>query len=305
MSELIKRVLVAVIGIPVAILIVYEGFYAFLVAILLLSTIALVEFYNIAGKKDSYPNYTLSITFNIVFLLMIGMYDHFQEIVDTDLFGLGIFILYFFLFYVLILLSLEIFRSKRNPISSVSFSLTGNIYITLSFATFIIIRKLHELKFLLRESTIESIEMESSAFINISDEFCMWLFLIVLFSVWISDSAAYFIGRSYGKHKLAPRVSPKKTWEGSIAGFIGGLISFFAFSWFLLPELQIIHSIIIGIIIGSIGQLGDLSESQIKRDAGVKDSSTLIPGHGGVLDRFDSLLFIMPAISLYLFLLLS
>lgn len=236
---------------------------------------------------------------------MIGMYDHVQDHANTNLFGLGIIILYLILFYVLILLSLEIFRSKRNPISSVSFSLTGNIYITLSFSTFIIIRKLHELKFLFRENSIESIEMESPTFIFISNEFCMWLFLIILFSVWISDSAAYFIGRSYGKHKLAPRVSPKKTWEGSVAGFLGGLIGFFAFSWFLLPELPVIHSVIIGIIIGSVGQLGDLSESQIKRDAGVKDSSTLIPGHGGVIDRFDSLLFIMPMISLYLLLLLA
>jgi phosphatidate cytidylyltransferase len=128
----------------------------------------------------------------------------------------------------------------------------------------------------------------------------MLLFLFILFSVWISDSAAYFIGKSFGKHKLAPRVSPKKTWEGAVAGFVGGAGGFLLLSLFFLSSLPIMDSIVIGVIIGTVGQIGDLAESQLKRDAGVKDSSALIPGHGGILDRFDSLLFIMPVVALYL-----
>jgi phosphatidate cytidylyltransferase len=125
----------------------------------------------------------------------------------------------------------------------------------------------------------------------------------IFFSVWLSDSAAYFIGKSIGKRKLYPRISPKKTWEGAIACFIAAVISFPLLIKLFLNDFPIIHTIIIGAIIGIFGQIGDLAESQLKRDAGIKDSSNIIPGHGGFLDRFDSILFIGPIIYLYLVLL--
>lgn len=121
-------------------------------------------------------------------------------------------------------------------------------------------------------------------------------------SIWICDSAAFFLGTAFGKHKLFPRVSPNKSWEGAIAGFIFAIITMITAKALLLNELTLIDSLIVGIIVGSIGQLGDLVESLFKRDAGVKDSSALIPGHGGILDRFDSLLLTAPAVYIYLFL---
>jgi phosphatidate cytidylyltransferase len=103
-----------------------------------------------------------------------------------------------------------------------------------------------------------------------------------------------------GRHKLLERVSPKKTWEGAIAGFVFSIISFVGCSFLLIKGLPLIHAIIAGAIVGTIGQIGDLVESLLKRDAAVKDSSNLLPGHGGALDRFDSIIFVMPVIFIYL-----
>ena len=124
--------------------------------------------------------------------------------------------------------------------------------------------------------------------------------LSVFASIWLCDSAAYFVGRAIGKHKLFERVSPNKTWEGAIAGLVFAIGGFVLAHHLLLPYLSLRDALVCGGIVGVFGQLGDLGESLLKRDAGVKDSSNLIPGHGGVLDRFDSLLFVSPLIYCYL-----
>ncbi len=120
-----------------------------------------------------------------------------------------------------------------------------------------------------------------------------WKLAIVPFVItWIVDTAAYGFGRAMGKMPLAPAVSPKKTWEGAIAGFIAGIVAGALASLVGLVGLN--AGIAIGAFVGSVVQLGDLGESLLKREADVKDSSSLIPGHGGVLDRFDSLLLNIP-----------
>jgi len=120
-----------------------------------------------------------------------------------------------------------------------------------------------------------------------------WKLAIVPFAVtWVVDTAAYGIGRAMGKNPLAPAVSPKKTWEGAIAGFIAGVIAGVLAS--LAGFVDLNAGIAIGAFAGSVGQVGDLGESLLKREADIKDSSSLIPGHGGVLDRIDSLLFSTP-----------
>lgn len=122
----------------------------------------------------------------------------------------------------------------------------------------------------------------------------VWWFLLVLPSVWIADSGAYMIGRSLGRHKLCPRLSPKKTWEGYIAGIITGTLgaALLASLWRISagPETAITtgNGALLGLILSVTTTLGDLGESMIKRQAGIKDSSHLIPGHGGVFDRIDS-----------------
>ena len=125
--------------------------------------------------------------------------------------------------------------------------------------------------------------------------------LLFIFSViWWGDIAAYYVGKYLGKHSLAPRVSPGKTVEGSLGGLAGNLAGgLAAWAWFF-QEISLTHCLIVIVICGIIGQFGDLAESILKRSAGVKDSGSLIPGHGGLLDRIDSLMFAAPAFYFYL-----
>jgi phosphatidate cytidylyltransferase len=119
-----------------------------------------------------------------------------------------------------------------------------------------------------------------------------WIYLALL-ATFASDTLAYFIGKSFGRHKLAPAISPGKTWEGAVAGVIGAII---VSLFFILPtELQLPinwgQAIILGLFVSIVGQIGDLAESLLKRNTGVKDSGTIMPGHGGLMDRMDSILF--------------
>ncbi|HEU5248571.1 MAG TPA: phosphatidate cytidylyltransferase [Thermoanaerobaculia bacterium] len=125
--------------------------------------------------------------------------------------------------------------------------------------------------------------------------------LLLFILVWGCDSAAYYIGSRFGRHKLAPRVSPNKTWEGTIAGLIGGtLIGAAAGAWWVFPELGPVRGALVGALATSAGQLGDLVKSLWKRGAGVKDSGTFLPGHGGFYDRIDSLLYAGPVLAVFL-----
>ncbi len=124
-----------------------------------------------------------------------------------------------------------------------------------------------------------------------------WLGLTAI-TVWVMDSGAYFIGKGFGKHKFAPRISPKKTWEGFFGGLFTGMLAATALTLWWIPAAAWWRGAMVGLVIGLVGPLGDLSESALKRQVGAKDSSNLIPGHGGVLDRIDSFIFVGPAVYL-------
>ena len=122
-----------------------------------------------------------------------------------------------------------------------------------------------------------------------------YLTYMLFITVWCSDTAAYFVGKNFGKHKLAEEISPKKTWEGAIAGFVASLIiSAIVRNLLMHDTMTLSLALLLGAVAGTVGQLSDLAESIIKRSVGVKDSSSLLPGHGGVLDRFDSYLLLAP-----------
>ncbi|SRR5579871_420985 len=126
-----------------------------------------------------------------------------------------------------------------------------------------------------------------------------WLTLYVLLMIWIGDTAAYYGGRFLGRggrHKLAPRISPGKTWEGTITSLVVVTAAGYFYMKYLFPELSVAASIFIAVTVNVAGQAGDLAESALKRGVGVKDSGTLLPGHGGLLDRVDALLFAIPAL---------
>ena len=200
-----------------------------------------------------------------------------------------------------LMMVIELFRDKPNALMNIAATIMGAMYVSAFFGCLIGLREL----FVPADFPVYAHFPNAGPFV--SEEIAAtiyrwggWTVLTIFTSIWVCDSAAYFAGRAFGKHKLFERVSPKKTWEGAIAGFLGAVGAFLLMQALVLPYLTIFQAIVCGTIVGIFGQLGDLVESLLKRDAGVKDSSTLIPGHGGVLDRFDSILFVSPLLFLYL-----
>ena len=128
----------------------------------------------------------------------------------------------------------------------------------------------------------------------------LWWLLLALPTIWIADSGAYFVGKAIGRHPLAPRLSPKKTWEGYLAGVVTGVLGAMALAaaWNALagpiPGMNAPHVVLMGLVIAGLAPLGDLAESMFKRQAGQKDSGRLFPGHGGGFDRIDSWLWAAP-----------
>lgn len=123
-----------------------------------------------------------------------------------------------------------------------------------------------------------------------------WIWLVFMFAgTWACDTAAFFMGKAFGKRRLAPELSPKKTHEGAIGGILGSVLVAYIFV-IIYPFLSIPKMLLLGLCLGVAAEVGDLLESAFKRQAGLKDSSTLIPGHGGILDRFDSALFTAPLV---------
>jgi len=126
-----------------------------------------------------------------------------------------------------------------------------------------------------------------------------WLVFFLLLVTWASDTGAYYIGTLYGRHRLAPMISPKKTVEGLVGGLIGAIIVAYAARWWFLPELSVLDCLILATLLTITGLWGDLTESAMKRSVGMKDSGGILPGHGGMLDRLDSLLFTAPVFYYY------
>lgn len=137
-----------------------------------------------------------------------------------------------------------------------------------------------------------------SAMRNIPDG--LWWVISVLVITWGNDTFAYFFGRFLGKHKLYPQVSPNKTWEGFFGGMLGSIVGMFVMRQFWLPSLTAFDCVAIGVIGGTFGPAGDLVESMLKRTYGVKDSGRILPGHGGMLDRIDALIFNAPLVFVYI-----
>ncbi|MBV8516485.1 MAG: phosphatidate cytidylyltransferase [Acidobacteria bacterium] len=125
------------------------------------------------------------------------------------------------------------------------------------------------------------------------------LVFFLLLVVWMGDTGAYYFGRAFGRHKMSPRISPKKTIEGGIGGVFTSVVAAVIIHFTFFPAFPLLHAIIAGVILSIAGMIGDLTESMWKRSADVKDSGTLLPGHGGMLDRFDSIFFTTPILYCY------
>ncbi|NWG27970.1 MAG: phosphatidate cytidylyltransferase [Ignavibacteriaceae bacterium] len=266
-SENLKRVFISLIGIPIILIASYLGGYYFFSFVVIISIISFYEFSLLVKNKGSNVNLILGGV--IILGLLLNQLNNF-----VDLFAL-------ILLSSLSLLTVELFRNKGSAIYNLGSTFLGIFYIGIFSAALISLREFYP----------DDI---------VTKNFGAYLMISIFASIWIGDSAAYYGGINLGKHKLFPRVSPKKSWEGAIFGFIFSVGTMILAKVFVLDFLSWTNVLVIGIIIGIVGQIGDLVESLLKRDSEVKDSSSLIPGHGGFLDRFDSLLFSSPAIWIYL-----
>ena len=310
-SNLASRVLIALVAIPAILFVTYEGGVLFFLFVTAVSLLALGEFYVLAEAKGASPQRAMGFAgaaaLNLAFFhekLVSIILPYFFErgIALSILTKLQLFLTLLLLFIVLILL-VELFRNAGSVFLNAGFTLLGLIYAGLFLATLIGLRELfgNEFPYWLVRKHLEAPAILPDS--SIHDMTYRWggLTVISIFAtIWMCDTAAYFGGLAMGRHKLFERVSPKKTWEGAMWGFVAAVATMIAAQRFILPYLELHQAIIIGVIIGILGQLGDLVESLFKRDAGVKDSSSLIPGHGGVLDRFDSLIFVAPILYLYI-----
>ncbi|PID58391.1 MAG: phosphatidate cytidylyltransferase [Ignavibacteriae bacterium] len=269
LNNTLIRIIVSVIAIPVILLLVILGGIPFLMLILGIGLVAFWEFSGLVEYKNAKINFLMGII--SISALIINAYIQFIDFLPLII-----------LFSILVLIS-ELFRNNGSEILNIGATFLGIFYIGLFSSTIILIREFF--------SDSQMLYPEGG-----------YLIISILVSIWICDSAAFFIGSAFGRHKLFPRVSPNKSWEGAIAGFVFSIIAMIAAKALILEILTLTNAIIIGIIVGVIGQTGDLIESLIKRDAKVKDSSSLVPGHGGIFDRFDSLFLTAPSVYLYLYL---
>lgn len=265
-----NRAVVAAVAGPLILLAAWYGRLAFLALIELIILLGVWEFYQLAAKKGAHPNRLLGMAASFA----LGLQIYWR--------GPGELWLTLMLF-VVILVGAEMFRNKGSAILNTGATVFGVAYIA----------GLWSFLLLLREFYPRASENYGSA--------GTWLVMLIA-TVWVCDTAAYHFGLTFGRHKLFERVSPKKTWEGAIGGLIFGVLMAVISHYWFVEGLRLLDAVVIGALVGTVGQMSDLAESLFKRDAGVKDSSSLIPGHGGVLDRFDSEMLVAPLVYLYLLL---
>lgn len=250
-----KRTISALIGAPILLVLTYLGGPYTAFLVAVLTLLALREFWQISEQMAIRPWRKLTLLASLVWLLALFITG--KEWMMPIL-----------VCWLLIGLGRVALTYPETPLSEASFNLFSVLYTVVLLSHFYLLRQLSGGK--------------------------EWTFLTILL-VWSTDIGAYLIGRQFGRHLLAPQVSPKKTVEGSLGGLMFCIAVALAFSS-LVAGASWITYIILGVVVGISAQVGDLFESALKRSAGVKDSGNLIPGHGGILDRFDSLIFALPLV---------
>jgi phosphatidate cytidylyltransferase len=275
--DLFTRAGAGIIYILLILLGVLGGRTSFLIVFGTILAIGLFEFYRMVEKDTTHA---ISKIFNISMGILLFL-SVFLFIEGIFLFALPVGILV----YLMILFTSSVFLRRQDILHGIIYSVFGQIYVTMPLGLLMLL----------------SYSYQS----NLSGEGHHWAPILALFVfIWINDTAAYFIGSLIGKHKLIEHISPKKSVEGFIAGILFTLLASFFFSKFY-PEYSTAFWMGYAAVVALFGTLGDLFESLIKRTCGVKDAGNLIPGHGGILDRIDSLLVAVPAAYLYLLIFLS
>jgi len=277
-SDLPRRLGVAILGIPVVLGALVLGGWVLGVMMGITATIGAAEFYNMrrhAGEKPFAQLGALGAGGAVLLATAYPIVD------DFSTFALGLLLGMYALSFAA---ALPLRWPGGSPIGAASTTVSGVLYVGVPLAFVPILRTLPET----RGGGMPEEMMPAMGFI-----------LLPLLVTWANDSAAYFTGNALGKHRLSPTLSPGKTWEGAIGGVVGSVAAAVTCSiWFLdeLPVLAVtpLQAALIGAVIGIVAQVGDLVESALKREAGVKDSGWVFPGHGGMLDRVDSLIWTFP-----------
>lgn len=269
-SELFYRVVSAVLFIPAILIIAIVGRGYYLLLIELGIGIGAYEFYKILEKRGLKPYISLG----VISALILGWNSYFASHLFT------LVTLTVLLFAISIS---ELYRKNiDNAIYHVSVTLFGVLYVGWLLSHLILLRQL-------------------PVFLNQADYGRGAIYTIIPFILaWLNDTGAYFIGNKFGNHQVFRRVSPAKTWEGCIGGGICGIIGIFILKFGWAPWMSIIDCIVLGVLGAFAAPFGDLIESLFKRDVQIKDVAKTIPGHGGILDRFDSTLFVAPVVYYYL-----
>lgn len=246
---------------PLAFLLIFGAFMFF----------SQLEFYQIIEKTGAYPQKQVGLGLGILLFLVCSAVVN--GLISSQYCLLLVpFLIFIFLF--------EVFRKKDGALQNSVMTLFGFIYVAVPFSL---------MNFIVNPGFPSS------------TRFYPWILTGIFLIIWIYDSMAYVGGSKFGKHKICPSISPKKSWEGLITGAVFALI-FGILNAVLFQVLSMLNWFIIAALVVIFGTLGDLFESKIKRDLNIKDSGTILPGHGGFLDRFDSLLFAVPVIFIWLIL---
>ena len=266
--QLLSRLKVALWGIPLALVLVFMGGWLFALFFTVICVLGQAELYKLIGSKD-YSSKIALFWGGLMPVIVLLWQNHLLEYMTAG--------------FMLIVLTSPI-GGLKNIANRIASAVIGIIYPSLFLSYLVMIRLAY---------WGDGFKGRLSGTLVI---------VFILTTIWVCDTAAYFGGKALGRNKLAPVVSPNKTWEGFFFGLIGGLIWAWLFS-FILPEYFGAWKCLGGgLIVGTVGQVGDLAESALKRSAGVKDTSSLLGPHGGVLDRFDSLAACAPVFYIYFFL---
>jgi phosphatidate cytidylyltransferase len=293
MSNLIQRLLVAAVGIPIVVYIVMARPIGFLALLTMLAMLAVHEYYGLARAKGFVAQAIPGMILTALIVLHFGRFRIGAAIGDASpILNLEL-LATILIVGSMAVFTIELFRGLPNPFIHIAVTIAGAIYVGFGLGSLFGVHELLRTRFALAPADAQ---IQPGLFI-----------VVILASIWICDSAAYFGGKAMGKHKLFERVSPNKTWEGAGWGLLAAIGTWFS-ARALFPSLSgltAIDCVVLGLIPGVMGQIGDLAESLLKRDVGVKDSSSLLPGHGGMLDRVDSILFVGPLTYVYLLLALG
>jgi len=274
-SSLTQRVLSALVLLPLVAVLVYWSIWSVAAAVVAGTVLGLIELYGACAQGGYHPRVAIGVASALGLIVALAL----RSVTGSDL----VLTLVITIAIVGSLLAELLYPAQEGALASWGLTLAGAFYVGWLLSHFILLRTLGTP---LRAGVLTSLNIEPGA---------AWIYTILAIT-WIQDTAAYFVGRRLGRHKMAPVLSPKKTWEGAAGGLVGSILAALLCVWLLGLPVSYGAGALLGLVGSIVGPLGDLSESWIKRQVGLKDSGTLIPGHGGILDRADSLMFTGPVL---------